>query len=82
MGISACKINPINYHDEEQTTNLIRQNYKNSEFDKYLNLVFLYKDNLETLINSFKCYICMTNYVELIPTCGHVGICNKCYKRH
>lgn len=79
MGISAGKIKPINYHDEQQTTNLIRQNYKNSDFDKYLNLVFLYKDNLENLINSFKCYICMTSYVELIPTCGHVGICNKCY---
>jgi len=79
MGIHQSKVKPYISSNEEIetfTNNLI----KTSNFDKYMEMNLLYKDNLESLIDSLKCYICMTNYVNLSPSCGHMGICDKCYR--
>ena len=79
MGMRPSKVKPYISPDQEieaVTNKLI----DNGEFDKYMEMNFIYKDNLEALIDSLKCFICMTNYVNLSPSCGHMGICDKCYR--
>ena len=38
----------------------------------------LYKNKYDSLKNNFKCIICMDEYVNFIPNCGHVGLCKEC----
>jgi hypothetical protein len=38
----------------------------------------IYKNKYESLKNNFKCLICMDDYVDYIPNCGHVGLCIEC----
>ena len=79
MGIRSSKVEHCisSNEDIETVTNKL---IKSSNFDKYMEMNLLYKDNLESLIDSLKCFICMTNYVNLSPSCGHMGICDKCYR--
>jgi len=79
MGIRSSKVEHYisSNEDIETVTNKL---INNSNFEKYMEINLLYKDNLESLINSLKCFICMTNYINLSPSCGHMGICDKCYR--
>lgn len=38
----------------------------------------IYKNKYDSLKNNFKCVICMDEYVNFIPNCGHVGLCKEC----
>merc|ERR1712070_1084102 len=33
------------------------------------------------LKDSFKCIVCMDNFIDYIPSCGHNGCCIKCYNK-
>lgn len=79
MGLRPSKVKPYISPDQEieSVTNKL---IDNGEFDKYMEMNLIYKDNLEALMDSLKCFICMTNYVNLSPSCGHMGICDKCYR--
>ena len=35
--------------------------------------------NFDQINDSFKCLICLDSCINLAPSCGHMGICNKCY---
>mgnify|MGYP001364248046 CR=1 FL=1 len=37
-----------------------------------------YKTKYESLKNNYKCIICFDNYVNVIPSCGHIGLCKFC----
>lgn len=76
MGARPTRINSIFPRDENI---IIKNSLINHDFEKYMEITLLYKENLDALIDSLKCYICMTNYITKAPTCGHMGICNKCY---
>jgi hypothetical protein len=73
------KIKPYTSSNEE-IVNVTNKLIKNEDFDKYMELNLLFKDNLEALIDSLKCFICMTNFINLSPSCGHMGICDTCYR--
>ncbi len=38
----------------------------------------IYKNKYQSLKNNFRCIICMEDYVDYIPNCGHVGLCKNC----
>ncbi len=76
MGAHPGKKNSVSPHNQKL---VIRNSLLNLNFEQYMEITLLYKENLDALIDSFKCYICMTNYITKAPTCGHMGICNKCY---
>lgn len=79
MGLRPSKVIPY-ISSDQQIESVTNRLIDNGEFDKYMEMNLIYKDNLEALIDSLKCFICMTNYINLTPSCGHMGICDKCYR--
>jgi hypothetical protein len=79
MGLRPSKVIPY-ISPDQQIESITNRLIDNGEFDKYMEMNLIYKDNLEALIDSLKCFICMTNYINLTPSCGHMGICDKCYR--
>lgn len=79
MGLRPSKVIPY-ISPDQQIESVTNRLIHNGEFDKYMEMNLIYKDNLEALIDSLKCFICMTNYINLTPSCGHMGICDKCYR--
>ena len=63
----------------------IKSRYSSVDIEENNNLIQLkkgikyYKENFNNINECFKCSICMNNYIDLTPTCGHMGICNECY---
>lgn len=58
------------------SSNDIKENNNLVQLKKEINY---YKENFNNINESFKCSICMDNYIDLTPSCGHMGICNQCY---
>ena len=69
----------VNYENYENLENL--ENYENS-IDLYIKNLkeenLHYKNQYNIFKNNFNCIICLDNYIEYIPTCGHMGLCVSC----